>query len=284
MSESGVDVGHISIREAAQLTGLTPATLRAWEARYAFPRPLRLAGGHRRYSAEEIGLLRRVQQQHGEGLTLSAAVEQVLSGAVRPASLYASMRETLPDAVPQTLPKPVLIAMSHALEDECAWRAESPILVGGFQHRRFYELEQERWRDLAASAAGAFVLAEGLSSPDTTEEPSAVPAFVPLRPGDLARREWFVVCRSASFCAALVGWERPRRRDRPRLFEVLWTLDPRAVSRAVDTVVNLARTRAPMVAAGLERVNSPASPSAAPDAATTVALSRRIVEYVAARV
>ncbi len=116
-----------SIRTAADLAGVGAATLRAWEARYGFPRPLRLAGGHRRYRAEEIELIRRVREEHDAGLSVPAAIERVLQSTSRPASMFAAIRDALPDAVPQRLPTAALTAISHALEDECAWRAESAI-------------------------------------------------------------------------------------------------------------------------------------------------------------
>lgn len=46
------------IHEAAQLTGLAPARLRAWERRYAVVRPARHPNGYRAYTAEQVALLR----------------------------------------------------------------------------------------------------------------------------------------------------------------------------------------------------------------------------------
>mgnify|MGYP001546459347 CR=1 FL=1 len=45
------------IHEVAQLTGLEPARLRAWERRYDVVRPVRQANGYRAYSAEQVALL-----------------------------------------------------------------------------------------------------------------------------------------------------------------------------------------------------------------------------------
>lgn len=270
----------VSIRQAASLTGLSTATLRAWESRYGFPRTLRLPGGHRRYPPDEIELIRRVVQHHAEGLSVPAAVERVLESASRPASMFAAVRDALPDTTPQRLPKPALIAISHALEDECAWRAESPILVGGFQHRRFYEVERARWSDFAATAAGAFVVAEELV-PDA-DQPGPAPVPVPIQSDDLARREWFVACRSPVFCAAMVGWERPGRPSRSRHFEVVWTLEPAAAASAIETVAKVAELRAPEAAHRLGELHRAMALPAPPDAATTMAVSRRIIEYLSA--
>jgi MerR family transcriptional regulator, light-induced transcriptional regulator len=46
------------IHEVAVLTGLQPARLRAWERRYEVVRPRRLANGYRRYTADQVALLR----------------------------------------------------------------------------------------------------------------------------------------------------------------------------------------------------------------------------------
>jgi MerR family transcriptional regulator, light-induced transcriptional regulator len=46
------------IHEVAELTGLAPARLRAWERRYDVIRPRRLPNGYRVYSAEQVALLR----------------------------------------------------------------------------------------------------------------------------------------------------------------------------------------------------------------------------------
>lgn len=45
------------IQEVAELSGIAPARLRAWERRYAAVRPIRQANGYRAYSAEQVGLL-----------------------------------------------------------------------------------------------------------------------------------------------------------------------------------------------------------------------------------
>ena len=47
-----------TISEAAETLGVSAATLRSWERRYALLRPLRTAGGHRRYREEDIDRLR----------------------------------------------------------------------------------------------------------------------------------------------------------------------------------------------------------------------------------
>ncbi len=46
------------IHEVAELTGLAPARLRAWERRHEVVRPRRLPNGYRAYTADQVALLR----------------------------------------------------------------------------------------------------------------------------------------------------------------------------------------------------------------------------------
>lgn len=46
------------IHEVAELTGLSPARLRAWERRYEIVRPRRMPNGYRAYSGDQVALLR----------------------------------------------------------------------------------------------------------------------------------------------------------------------------------------------------------------------------------
>ena len=64
------------ISVAAELAGLHPQTLRIYE-RKGLLDPARTGGGSRRYSDEDIELLRRIQELTSEGLNL-AGVQKVL--------------------------------------------------------------------------------------------------------------------------------------------------------------------------------------------------------------
>lgn len=56
------------IRVVAARTGLRPATLRAWERRYGFPRPARTPSRYRLYSDEDIRWVRWVAERVEEGI------------------------------------------------------------------------------------------------------------------------------------------------------------------------------------------------------------------------
>ncbi len=64
------------ISVAAELAGVHPQTLRIYE-RKGLVDPARTQGGSRRYSDEDIALLRRIQELTNQGLNL-AGVERVL--------------------------------------------------------------------------------------------------------------------------------------------------------------------------------------------------------------
>jgi DNA-binding transcriptional MerR regulator len=64
-----------NLKAVVKETGLTPATLRAWERRYHLFKPLRSPGGHRLYNKDEIELLKWLVDRQKEGLSISRAVE-----------------------------------------------------------------------------------------------------------------------------------------------------------------------------------------------------------------
>lgn len=63
------------IRVASQRTGLTPATLRAWERRYGVVEPERSDGGQRLYSDRDVERLTRLRQLTEAGRSISQVAE-----------------------------------------------------------------------------------------------------------------------------------------------------------------------------------------------------------------
>ena len=81
--------------EAAALLSVSPNTLRAWERRFGYPRPLRPSGRHRRYRSAEIAGLRDALSS---GLSISSAVtvaQESLKADAR--SLVAALTAFSPD-------------------------------------------------------------------------------------------------------------------------------------------------------------------------------------------
>lgn len=84
------------ISVAAELAGVHPQTLRIYE-RKGLLAPARTEGGSRRYSDEDIRLLRRIQDLTDEGLNL-AGVKRVLELEARIAGLEAELEEVRREA------------------------------------------------------------------------------------------------------------------------------------------------------------------------------------------
>lgn len=222
----------LSISDLAERSGVPAATLRSWELRYGFPEPMRLAGGHRRYSEHDVEAVRAVSRYRDSGLALEAAVRRATSESPPTRSIFAELRRRHPTPAPQVLRKPSLVALSHAIEDECCARAEEPLLFGSFQQDRFLRAARPRWDELARTARAAVVFAELPVQADVHRGRPievAVPVEAPLN------REWAVVCDAPDLPACLVAVERPGQQEIPdadRRFEVVWTVDPQVVRDA----------------------------------------------------
>jgi DNA-binding transcriptional MerR regulator len=71
-----VSAAEYTIGEVAAMIGFSPHTLRAWERRHGILHPRRTASGQRRYTAEDVELLREVVNGVAvRGLTLKVAVQ-----------------------------------------------------------------------------------------------------------------------------------------------------------------------------------------------------------------
>jgi MerR family transcriptional regulator/heat shock protein HspR len=84
------------ISVAAEMTGVHPQTLRIYE-RKGLVAPARTVGGSRRYSDEDIRLLRRIQELTDTGLNL-AGVKRVLELERELERLRAELDRTLAEA------------------------------------------------------------------------------------------------------------------------------------------------------------------------------------------
>ncbi len=72
------DPATMPIGEVARRTGVTVPTLRAWEHRYGLLLPIRTAGGHRRYSGEDVQRVLAVLELTGQGWSVGAAARRVV--------------------------------------------------------------------------------------------------------------------------------------------------------------------------------------------------------------
>jgi DICT domain-containing protein len=270
----------LSIGELADHTGLSPATLRMWESRHGFPEAHRLESGHRRYDEQTVERVRAVLARQAAGVRLDVAIaESGTSPSPSAPSVYAELRRAQPELVPLVLRKSSLVAISHAIEDECASQARRAVLFGAFQHERHLRGSRARWEDIAATARAAFVFTRGQHA----HLAGSALVHVPLAESDPMRREWSLVCDGTDQPAALSAWELPGQTntpDRDRLFEAIWTLDPAAVRSASLTCAALAADAGVEEAVEIVDSLSPPSMSQAGTAASANRLFLRVVSYM----
>ena len=275
----------LTIREVTSRTGVEAATLRMWEQRHGFPVPKRLPSGHRRYSHLDVELIRQVMRDRESGLELRAAVENAKRAArgerpvIEDDSIYSGLRRRRPDLKSYLLTKQTLISVSHAIEDECASASQRGMLFGSFQRERYYRSAQPRWRDLAASADCAFVLADF----DSLETPEDGPVEVPIDNSEPLGREWSLVYDAPAFGAVLSGWERPGQEDvddLERRFEALWSVEPELVRDASTVAYGIVERVAPDAVEGIEDLLARPVEPQQPSLSQLTALTNRMVAYV----
>ncbi len=87
------------IRVVAELTGVPPATLRAWERRYGHPAPQRTATGHRLYSQEDIVAIRRMRERVDSGEPPAHAARAPKTDQLAPPDAWETHRRRLLGAI-----------------------------------------------------------------------------------------------------------------------------------------------------------------------------------------
>lgn len=230
----------MTIGDLADRTGVGRATLRSWEARYGFPRPSRLAGGHRRYAAQEVAAVLEVVRHRDSGVAMEVAVRRATTESVASRSIYAELRRQHSELTPQLLSKSSLLALSRAIEDECLARAEAPLLFGAFQRQTFLRASHARWVELARTAQTAVVFVD---VPTSLISGPGLPIEVALPHDAPLNREWVVICDAPDLSACLAAVERSGQEGLPasrRHYESVWTVDPQAVRCASRVAAALA--------------------------------------------
>lgn len=195
-----------------------------------------------------------------------------------PASIYSAVRRAHPELAAVRVRKPVLLAVSRALEDEMAYRPRSPVLFAGFQRGRFLAPALPRWRRLAARASSVVVFA------DVADEPVDTGAvrLARLAPDVPLRMEWAIVCDDPDFACVLSAWEVPGQHDvadPDRVFEMVWSLEPAPVRVAARTCAALAEQAGVPDAAEVRR-HVETSSVADPDVRTIWQVFTRVLAHV----
>lgn len=269
----------LGIGEVVERTGIAEATLRMWERRYGFPAPARLASGHRRYSEDEIELIRAVGAKRAAGLSLPVAIDQARREGSEPAmSVYAALRRQRPDLEPRVLLKPMMVALSHAIEDEALARAERLMVFGSFQRERFFRQAQPRWRELARTAELAIVFADFAR----VRAPRGGPVEMPVPREHPMNREWVLVCEGQDFALCMTGWESPqngRGLDRMRRFEAIWSVEPDVVRQAARICCAIAAPRRTIGDAAQARLEAPLAAPAESQLRLASAVTARMLAY-----
>jgi len=274
--------GELSTAQLAERTGVPAGTLRMWESRYEFPTPVRLPGGHRRYSDDDVEQIREVARLRAEGLSMIAAIQRVRQAArPTPVSVFAGLRERHSELSPAVLTKRAVLGLTHALEDEFCARAASGFVLGSFQRERFFRQAQRRWSELARTTQLVVAVADFAE----LAHPPGAPIEVPVDATEAMAREWTLVIDSPGSAVCLAAWEHASQTELPdaqRQFEVLWSFEPAVVRSATHVAAAVLGRFAPDVAAQIPAVLAPLGPPLGAELRFASSLTHRMVGYLGA--
>jgi MerR family transcriptional regulator, light-induced transcriptional regulator len=267
----------LSIGELARQTGVNPTTLRSWEKRFGFPTPTRVASGQRRYGELDVAAVRDVTTARSAGMTLEAAIARIRdTSRVQVLSFFAGLRLG-DDHRTQIISKQTMLALSHALEDECYLHGDGQILIGAFQQTRFYRASAGRWARLARSAGQTVVFADFQCS----RVPPTRPAEIPIPRRSPLEAEWVIASLGHEHAALLVGRElpEPHLEQRDRQFQATWSAEPALVRHALSIAISICRTTSPDVASALATVLATPRPEQV-NVTFLASLTNRMIGYL----
>ncbi len=170
-------------------------------------------------------------------------------------SLFDRMREADPGLRVMSVTKSTLVASSHLIETLVSEHDERCVLVSGFQHGRHWAVERDRYLDLAGEndIIAVFAGQEPFSGSGVDH------VGLRLRTGDPLAQEWFVLALGPGLAVTLCGLDgdahvrrRSPVREADRLFDVVWSVDPKVAQVAAAVVVQALRESAPERAASVQ--------------------------------
>lgn len=228
-------------------TGIKSQVLRAWERRFGLEIGTRTASGHRRFTEEDVALVREIVDSRRRGLTLAVAIAGAVDRrrSTGTLSVHASLANHHPELRRMRLDHRHLVALSTVMEDELLARGERTTIWGGFQDGRAYSRSRRRWEELCRTSTWCAVLADFSERPP---ESGDGPVLINLPRDSPMLREWCVVALSSSFAVILSAWEVPTRTDE-RTYETF-------VSTRRPVVITAARALAEIT----QRVGVPTPP------------------------
>lgn len=140
-----VGPSRYTVKQVSELTGVPPATLRAWERRYAVVAPQRSDSRYRLYDEEDVSRLTRMAELVRQGSPASLAADHVRLSMAAPSSAAAAV--TAPDAPPPPVEDLVRAGQTY---DQSLLTA---LLDDAFA-RASFEVAVERWLIPALTAVG----------------------------------------------------------------------------------------------------------------------------------
>lgn len=102
------------IQAVAEATGLSTATLRAWERRYGIPSPARGDSGYRLYSQRDLEMVRRMVALGERGVAPSEAAHQVTAEFTAATPMAPLLREDAPATAFEQSVRRLLAAIEDA--------------------------------------------------------------------------------------------------------------------------------------------------------------------------
>ena len=233
----------------ADRTGLSPQVLRAWERRLGLEIGSRSASGHRRFTEEDVEVVRDILRGRDQGLTLAVAIQGATGRRRGPerTSVHAALVDQHPELPRLRLDHRDLRALSTVMEDELMARGERAVVWGGFQDGRAYAKARHRWEELARTSTWCAVLADfsdGDGAEDNGSERSSTPGrpvLVGLPADSPMLREWCVVALAPRFAVLLSAWEVPTSRPGRRTYETVLSTRRSIVVSAGRALADIAR-------------------------------------------
>ena len=227
-----------------------------------------------------------------DGLSVSAALQRATARAAPPQSIFAFVRVARPELSPMAMGPRAMVALSHAMEDECLARAAGGVPIGCFEREPFYRRSEARWRELAAAMDVTIVLADFA---EARVRSGRVPSEVPYLAGSPMAREWALIAPSG----CLLGRERPRtspparaparaparraaaasRATDDRCFDAIWSAEPEVVFAAASVALELIED-GDVRQRGRTALGEPPAPSS-PELRRAAQLANRMIGYLA---